>query len=71
MTRTKRWIDSPSYNWVASCISAVMVALYVEEFLGPEKRPTTGFVLFVWAVMLGLWLTTAVYKTWFRDRKKR
>ena len=71
MVRRIRWMDSPSFNWVAAGVSALMLALYIQETLGPEQRPITGYVLFAWALMFGMWLTTAIYKTWFRNGREK
>jgi len=70
MVRKTGWMDSPSFNWVAACVSALMLILYIQEMLGPEQRPITGYVVFAWALMLAVWLTTAIYKTWFRNGRK-
>ena len=71
MVRKIGWMDSPSFNWVAAAVSALMLVLYVQEMLGPEQRPTTGYVVFAWALMFAVWLTTAIYKTWFRSGRKK
>jgi hypothetical protein len=71
MVRKTGWMNSPSFNWVAAGVSAVMLVLYVQEMLGPEQRPITGYVLFAWASMFGVWLATAIYKTWFRNGRKK
>ncbi len=70
MVRKVGWIDSPSFNWVAAGVSALMLILYIQEMLGPEQRPITGYVVFAWALMFAVWLTTAIYKTWFRNSRR-
>lgn len=70
MARKIGWMDSPSFNWIAAAVSALMLILYVQEMLGPEQRPITGYIVFAWALMFAVWLATAIYKTWFRNGRK-
>ena len=70
MVKKIGWMDSPSFNWAAAGVSALMLILYVQEMLGPGQRPTTGYVVTAWALMFAVWLATAIYKTWFRNGKK-
>jgi hypothetical protein len=69
MVRKTRWNDSPSLHWVGVGTAAIMLVLYIQEMLGPDKRPITAYVLFAWAAMFGLWLTKAIHATWFKRGK--
>lgn len=47
----------------------MMLILYVQEMLGPDKRPTTDYLVLAWGLMFAVWLITAIYKTWFSKRR--
>ncbi len=70
MARNTGWMGTPSFSWVAAAVSALMLVLYVQEMLGPDKRPVTGYALSAWALIFLVSLATAVYKTWISDRKE-
>jgi hypothetical protein len=46
-----------------------MLALYVQQLMGPDQRPSTPWVTAAWAAMLFVWLFTAIYRTWFRKKR--
>ena len=68
MTGTPRWLRSPGHNWIGVAVSLAMLILYLQRLGAPDPRPSTPWVTAAWAVMLLVWLTSAVYKTWLRKR---
>ena len=69
MTRNSQWFESPAFNWTGAVVSLLMLALYIQQLMGPDQRPSTPWVAAAWAAMFFVWLVTAIYKTWFRKKR--
>jgi uncharacterized membrane protein len=68
MSETPRWLRSPVHNWIAALVSLGMLILYVQRLVGPDPRPSTPWVTAAWAIMLLIWLASAIYKTWIQKK---
>lgn len=66
MSDWKRAFDSPVPNWAMAGVSVYMLLSYLDQidFSAVDRRTAT--VALAWAVMLVIWLSTAIHKTWFR-----
>ena len=66
MTSTRRWFETPLYNWAGTVVSLAMLALYIQRLMGPAPRPSTPYVAVVWGLMFVTFLASAIRHTWFR-----
>lgn len=66
MDKSKKALGLPWLNWAGVAVSLTMTLLYLQRLAGPDAEPHTTFVTGAWALMLAVWLASAVYKTWFR-----
>ena len=62
----RKWWESPAPNWIMTLVSIFMLIQYLGLIeIAPSDRGDM-LVALAWAVMLGIWLATAIYKTRFR-----
>jgi len=66
MDRSEKSRNLPWLNWAGAVVSLTMTLLYLQRLNGPDSEPHTAFVTGAWVLMLAVWLTSAVYKTWFK-----
>lgn len=66
MSDWKRAFDSPVPNWAMAGVSVYMLLSYISQIDFSDIDRRTASVALAWAVMLVLWLSSAIYKTWFR-----
>jgi hypothetical protein len=68
MSGLKRFFDSPITNWAMTGISVFMISVYVARAKAPNPDPDAMYLAIAWAFMLGIWLLSAIYKTWGRKK---
>lgn len=66
MSGWKQAIESPVPNWAMTGVSVYMLLSYIGQIDFSDIDRRTAYVALAWALMLVVWLSTAVYKTWFR-----
>ncbi len=62
----RKWLDNPVPNWVMTLVSIFMMTQYLGLIEIAESDRGDMLTALAWAVMLGIWLSTAIYKTRFR-----
>lgn len=69
-SRVRRLIDFGVPNWAASAVCVLMIVLYLRraECAGPD--PDAAWLAVAWGTMFGVWLYSAVFKTWQRCRSR-
>ena len=66
MHRFKKLSDSPMPNWMMTLVSIFMLTQYLGLIEIEASDRGDMLVALAWAVMLGIWFATAIYKTRFR-----
>ena len=66
MHNFRKWFDSPAPNWIMTVVSVFMLIQYLGLIEVAESDRGDLLTALAWAVMLGIWLSTAIYKTRFR-----
>lgn len=66
MADFRKWLDSPVPNWIMTLVSIFMMTQYLGLVEIAESERGDMLTALAWAVMLGIWLATAIYKTRFR-----
>jgi hypothetical protein len=59
----KKLFDSPAPNWIMTVVSIFMLTQYLGLVEIAESDRGDMLTALAWAVMLGIWLSTAIYKT--------
>lgn len=62
----KKWFDTSAPNWIMTLVSIFMLNQYLGLIEIAESDRGDMLTALAWAVMLGIWLSTAIYKTRFR-----
>ncbi len=62
----RKWLDNPAPNWIMTLVSIFMMTQYLGLIEIAESDRGDMLTALAWAVMLGIWLSTAIYKTRFR-----
>lgn len=70
MPGIKNLFYSSAPNWAMTLISVLMLADYIGRIEIAASDKGTAYVAFAWAVMLSIWLSTAIYTAWGRNRSK-
>lgn len=66
MHEFRKWFDSPVPNWIMTVVSVFMLMQYLGLIEVAKSDRGDLLTALAWAVMLGIWLSTAIYKTRFR-----
>ena len=66
MNKFRKWFDNPAPNWIMTVVSVFMLMQYLGLIEVAESDRGDLLTALAWAVMLGIWLSTAIYKTRFR-----
>ncbi len=53
-----------SFDWLMAVVSVGMLAAYTRSVFTVDDSASMFFALVVWAIMLVIWLGTAIDKTW-------
>lgn len=70
MHRFRKWFDSPTPNWIMTAVSIFMLTQYLGLVEIAESDRGDMLTALAWAVMLGIWLSTAIYKTRTRTTRR-
>ena len=70
MHRFRKFIDTPAPNWIMAAISIFMLIQYMGLVEIAESDRGDMLTALAWAVMLGIWLSTAIYKTRLRITRR-
>jgi hypothetical protein len=62
----RKWLDNPVPNWIMTLVSIFMMTQYLGLVEIAESDRGDMLTALAWAVMLGIWLATAICKTRFR-----
>ena len=66
MSSFGKWFDSAIPNWIMTLVSVFMLTQYLGLVEIADADRGDLLIALAWAVMLGIWLSTAIYKTRFR-----
>jgi hypothetical protein len=67
MHNFRKWFDSPAPNWIMTVVSVFMLIQYLGLIEVAESDRGDLLTALAWAFMLGIWLSTAIYKTRLRQ----
>jgi hypothetical protein len=70
MPQEKRpWSDSAWSWWASAALALVMVAEYTRLVLTVDDSPRKVVALAIWVMLLILWSSRAIYRTWIKKVK--
>jgi hypothetical protein len=70
MHRFRKWFDTPAPNWIMAAVSVFMLTQYLGLIEIADSDRADMLTALAWAFMLGIWLSTAIYKTRIRTTRR-